>query len=246
MATLQEIIDRIVQLHAPRSWWIHESVLCRWASVPSIEGLSTREVLTEAIRCLERGYIIGSMNERIPVRQGRANLYHNDNPLSIAVQLYGKKEEFSTNRSLTFDRDTISAVPRWFFYGTSTAVQVKVQLQVAHEAMGIHWRGFGRARTQNEEAKIHWKGWYFKDGRRSISNHQATIIDICKQHSVDVNKIRDCITCSNYNHNRDTRQRLDPSFRSPSAMFVSPSSSSTSSSTNTSISPSFESPLPSL
>jgi len=190
MVFLQDVIDQLLGLNPPASStvWIHEKVVCRLASIQHVEGMSTRDVLTEAIDCLARGYIIGQPKEHTPVSQGLVDLA-TANHLSIRFQIHGSKEEFSTAGHLNPKKKIQLFQPRWFCYGEPGTIGVKGQLKIA--------------RTVRKGGDV-WKQWFLQNAV-GVRSFQPTINTICETNGINESTIREILFCSNFHSGRTTR-----------------------------------------
>ena len=100
---VQNIIDSIVDYHSPPLVWIHKKILCR--SIPSINGVSARQVLTKSILQLNKGYL-GTQRKNICISQGKHNCKDPNNKLSIILEHHGAKEDFPTALSSISSKQT--------------------------------------------------------------------------------------------------------------------------------------------
>merc|ERR1719329_982069 len=116
--------------------WVHEKMVCKMANISRIEGKSARDVLSDAIMYLKKGYF-GRQRDKKNIDLGAVDLHDQNNSLSLFYQSYGSHEEFSTAGSFKAKSSTLN-IPRYFFYGNGSAQirDLSTQITIANRAMG--------------------------------------------------------------------------------------------------------------
>ena len=175
--------------------WIHEKILC--CSIPNINGVSARQVLTKSILQLKKG-CIDTQRKNTRINQGKLSLEDPNNKLSIILERHGAKEDFPTALPSVYSKQTTINQPRWFFYGKTPPFPVSTQVNIAQKFMGIKRGANDGTSTKN------WIKCYLNNGTVTLS-YQSQLSKVCTEHSIDEFCLRHILYYSNFVVTQATR-----------------------------------------
>lgn len=147
-----------------QKWALHEIPVCEKLVIKRTEATSESEELTRFLAVLERGGKGDKKRKTFePTGYGPIDLKDSNNAWNISYEVYGSKQEFSTN-SLS-SKKRVKRSPRYFTFGSDgvpIATQMALVDAVKGEAKGLS----SSVSTRRSNALIRW---YNGDDSKEVS-----------------------------------------------------------------------------